>query len=213
MSSHDGSSNGRGGGDNSDLDMDGDDPRFEQALGLVRQLSQPNLKEQCLRAEWASLHTDLERDLLVSVVSDSAFWAEVKEAAAEEIETAGADDTGDSEGARDERLLKMFKAFDKDDSGSIDAHELHQMLLYMGITTSVEDVRAMIDRVDENGDGTIDEAEFLHIMKSAQQQGGVAALLQPEGVALDMTVGPRAIQQATANATANQAAQQTIRDY
>uniref|UniRef100_A0A7S1W153 EF-hand domain-containing protein n=1 Tax=Neobodo designis TaxID=312471 RepID=A0A7S1W153_NEODS len=144
---------------------DENDPRLDKAIGIVRVMSNPHLKEQCVRTEWAATETDLERDLLVDVVSDHSFWADVKQMTTEDVEVLPADD---SEVDTDERLKQMFKTFDKDNSGTIDANELHQMLLYMGVATTESEVKEMIAQVDKNGDGDIDLEEFLEVMKGAQ---------------------------------------------
>ena len=158
------------------------DERLERAVGLVRVMSSAQLKEQCLRTEWASLETELERDLLCQVVSERAFWDDVKEVANDDMQD-GAADVGDDDVDVDQRMLQMFKIFDKDGSGAIDATELHQMLLYMGITITDADVREIIAGVSSDGEG-INSDEFLHVMKVVLPQrtaGGPSALPAPAG--------------------------------
>ena len=147
-----------------------EDERLTRAVKLVRQMSSPNLKEQCIRTEWASLQTDLERDLLCSVVSERNFWEDVKEIANDDILEQQQESTGEDEVDIDQRMLQMFKIFDKDGSGAIDAGELHQMLLYMGVPLSDAEVREMIAQVDSDQDGAINESEFLHVMKHVLPQ-------------------------------------------
>jgi hypothetical protein len=154
------------------LDDAGIDPRLAKAIRHVRTLSNPNLKEQCVRTEWAATETDLERDLLVDVVADKAFWVDVKNMTVNDVEALPTDD---AEVDTDDRLRQMFKTFDKDNSGTIDANELHQMLLYMGVATTEREVRDMIAQVDQNGDGDIDLDEFLEVMKGAQEGAGIAS--------------------------------------
>lgn len=152
-----------------------DDERLTRAVRLVRQLSSPNLKEQCLRTEWASLQTDLERDLLVQVVSERTFWDDVKDTARDDLEESA--DANDDEVDIDSRMLQMFKIFDKDGSGAIDANELQQMLLYMGVPMAEGEVKEMIAQVDSDLDGAINDQEFLHVMKHVlpqKTQGGAA---------------------------------------
>jgi hypothetical protein len=170
---------------------DENDPRLDKAVGIVRVMSNPHLKEQCVRTEWAATETDLERDLLVDVVSDEAFWVDVKTMTSEDVQVLPADD---SEVNADDRLKQMFETFDKDNSGTIDANELHQMLLYMGVATTESEVRDMIAQVDKNGDGDIDLDEFLEVMKGAQDVGS-----------------PRAIRRATDNAKSNADDQDQVR--
>jgi hypothetical protein len=156
------SSNSAGGGHHGAA-AEHEDERLTRAVQVVRAMDNANLKEQCLRTEWAALQTDLERDLLCKVVGDRAFWDEVKEVADEDMldSNVEADDAVDV----DQRMLQMFKVFDKDGSGSIDANEFHQMLLYMGIPLSDGEVREMIAGVDADQDGAINDREFLHVMK------------------------------------------------
>lgn len=135
-------------------------------------MSNPRLKEQCVRTEWAATETELERDLLVDVVADESFWADVKHMAVADVEVLPSEET---ETSVDERLTQMFKTFDKDSSGTIDANELQQMLLYMGVSTTEREVKDMIAQVDKNGDGDIDLEEFLVVMKAAQKGPDVAA--------------------------------------
>ena len=117
--------------------------------------------------EWTAMETDAEKDLLLEVVSDGTFWEDVKTMTLNDVDAMPPEEDGDDADS-DTRLLQMFKCFDKDNSGTIDANELHQMFLYMGITTTENEVREMIHQVDENGDGDIDEEEFLLVMKKAQ---------------------------------------------
>ena len=175
---------------------DPDDPRLHKTIGLVRQMSLSNLKEQCVRTEWAAVTADLERELLLEVVVDQEFWDEVKNMADAEMDTMP-NDEDDNVDTR-ERLLQMFKCFDKDNSGTIDSNELHQMLLYMGISATDKEVKDMIAQVDKNGDGDIDEEEFLIVMQQAQS--GTLAMPPPTD---------KAIRTASINAQENaQAAQQ-----
>jgi calmodulin len=141
------------------------DPEFHQTVGLIRKMSTPNLKEQCLRTEWAALETEAERKLLLQVCVEEDFWREVKAMTAADMETVPEEE---DEVDTNSRLLQMFECFDKDKSGTIDANELHQMLLYMGVSATDKEVKEMIRQVDKNGDGSIDRDEFLNVMKAAQ---------------------------------------------
>jgi uncharacterized protein YneF (UPF0154 family) len=155
-------------------DLEGEsDTRLVKAIRHVRTLSNPHLKEQCVRTEWAATETDLERDLLAEVVTDLSFWADVKQMTVADVEVLPSeDDKMDT----DERLRAMFDTFDKDHSGTIDNNELHQMLLYMGVATTEAEVRDMIAQVDKNGDGDIDLPEFLEVMKGAQERNASSPL-------------------------------------
>lgn len=146
-------------------DDDAEDPRLEGARAAVRVMSSANLKEQCLLTEWVATQSDMERDLLCEAVKDPAFWVDVKQMTAADMEALPEED---DEVDTESRLIEMFKCFDKDGSGTIDQNELHQMLLYMGISATDKEVKEMIKQVDKNGDGDIDQHEFLLVMKAAQ---------------------------------------------
>lgn len=64
------------------------------------------------------------------------------------------------------RLKEVFEYFDADHSGSIDADELVNVFSSMGQTVTQEEMREMIDQVDEDGSGQIEFEEFLMLMCS-----------------------------------------------
>lgn len=141
------------------------DPRLQEALRLVRKLSSAKLKEQCLITEWSAARTDIEKEILLEAVADPLFWTEVKEMAVADVDAVpDEEDDVDTES----RLYQMFKCFDRDGSGTIGANELHQMLLYMGVSVSEDEVETMIKQVDSDSDGRLVQAEFMLIMKRAQ---------------------------------------------
>jgi hypothetical protein len=141
------------------------DPRLQEALRLVKKLSSAKLKEQCLVTEWSAARTDIEKEILLEAVADPGFWREVKEMALADVDAVpDEEDDVDTES----RLYQMFKCFDRDGGGTIGANELHQMLLYMGISVSEDEVETMIRQVDSDCDGRLVQAEFMLIMKRAQ---------------------------------------------
>ncbi|KAM9455781.1 centrin-3 [Clarias gariepinus] len=68
--------------------------------------------------------------------------------------------------ARDpkEVVLKAFKLFDDDDSGKISLKNLRRVARELGEDMSDDELRAMIDEFDTDGDGEISQEEFLSIM-------------------------------------------------
>ncbi|GAB2300089.1 hypothetical protein Dimus_034129 [Dionaea muscipula] len=57
-------------------------------------------------------------------------------------------------------LEKVFQKFDKNGDGKISATELGSLLKALGSETSVEEVTAMMEEMDSDGDGYIDLKEF-----------------------------------------------------
>ena len=69
-------------------------------------------------------------------------------------------------GARDpeQELRDAFAVFDTDNSGAIDRKELKRLMKKLGQALSEAELDAMMDEVDENGDGEISFEEFKALM-------------------------------------------------
>ena len=67
----------------------------------------------------------------------------------------------------DQTIKKAFEVFDADKSGFIDSNELRRILANLGEAVTSQQVRAMISKVDENGDGNIDYEEFAKARRRA----------------------------------------------
>ncbi|XP_048874826.1 centrin-3 isoform X2 [Brienomyrus brachyistius] len=63
-----------------------------------------------------------------------------------------------------EEIMKAFKLFDDDDSGKISLRNLRRVARELGENISDEELRAMIDEFDTDGDGEINQEEFISIM-------------------------------------------------
>ncbi|XP_032873151.1 centrin-3 [Amblyraja radiata] len=63
-----------------------------------------------------------------------------------------------------EEMLKAFKLFDDDDSGKINLRNLRRVARELGENVTDEELRAMIDEFDKDGDGEINQEEFIAIM-------------------------------------------------
>ncbi|KAJ9448968.1 Calmodulin [Diplonema papillatum] len=141
-----------------------EDKKLRHALSIVRSSSDRELKEECLRNEWYTITNEGERDVLKDCVNDERFWEEVKELARREIEST-------PEVMGDDQFRKMFKEFDADNSGSIDAAELRKLLsVAMGMDCTEAEVEALLSTIDADGNREIDESEFLEIMRAAKRQ-------------------------------------------
>ncbi|KAF9435634.1 calmodulin-like 3, partial [Entomortierella beljakovae] len=64
----------------------------------------------------------------------------------------------------DTELKEAFKVFDKDGNGFISRSELSHALSNLGSTLTEEEVDAMIQEADINGDGQVNYEEFALIM-------------------------------------------------
>ena len=64
-----------------------------------------------------------------------------------------------------EEISKAFKLFDEDNTGRISLRNLRRIAREMQENLSDDELQAMIDEFDKDGDGEINEAEFLAIMK------------------------------------------------
>lgn len=73
-----------------------------------------------------------------------------------------------SERDPEEEIRKAFALFvDDESSGKITLKNLKRVARELGEVLSDEELQAMIDEFDKNGDGAIDEAEFMAIMKQS----------------------------------------------
>ncbi|TPX33978.1 hypothetical protein SmJEL517_g03191 [Synchytrium microbalum] len=64
-----------------------------------------------------------------------------------------------------EEILKAFRLFDDDDTGKITFKNLKRVARELGENLTDEELQEMIDEADRDGDGEINEEEFLRIMK------------------------------------------------
>ncbi|XP_071826510.1 centrin-3 [Apostichopus japonicus] len=61
-------------------------------------------------------------------------------------------------------ITKAFRLFDDDDSGKISLRNLRRVARELGENMNDDELRAMIDEFDHDGDGEISQEEFLAIM-------------------------------------------------
>lgn len=53
-------------------------------------------------------------------------------------------------------MRNAFKVFDKDNSGTISADEIYQVMKSFGENLSEDDIKMMVEEVDKDKNGTID---------------------------------------------------------
>ncbi|KAM0754898.1 EF-hand [Meredithblackwellia eburnea MCA 4105] len=63
-----------------------------------------------------------------------------------------------------EELRRAFKLFDDDNTGRISVRNLKKVARDLGESLGDEELKAMIDEFDLDGDGEISEQEFINIM-------------------------------------------------
>merc|ERR1711981_75078 len=67
-----------------------------------------------------------------------------------------------------EEILKAFKLFDDDETNKISVKNLKRVAKELGENMGDDELQEMIDEADTDGDGEINEEEFLRIMKKVQ---------------------------------------------
>jgi centrin-3 len=65
----------------------------------------------------------------------------------------------------EEEIRKAFALFDEEKTGAISVKNLRRVARELGEVLTDDELQAMIDEFDKNGDGVIDEQEFMAIMK------------------------------------------------
>ena len=65
-------------------------------------------------------------------------------------------------------LKKCFRSLDDDGSGSIGVEEIKGPLIGLGLVDSVEEVKQLVDLVDDDESGMIEFPEFLGIILNKQ---------------------------------------------
>jgi len=64
-----------------------------------------------------------------------------------------------------DEILKAFRLFDDDETGKISFKNLKRVAKELGERMTDEELQEMIDEADRDGDGEVNEDEFLRIMK------------------------------------------------
>uniref|UniRef100_A0A1B0A1P0 EF-hand domain-containing protein n=1 Tax=Glossina pallidipes TaxID=7398 RepID=A0A1B0A1P0_GLOPL len=69
-----------------------------------------------------------------------------------------------------EEILKAFRLFDDDGTGKITFKNLKRVARELDEKLTDEELREMIDETDLNGDGEVDQEEFLRIMRRTKME-------------------------------------------
>jgi len=64
-----------------------------------------------------------------------------------------------------EEIKKAFKLFDDDNTGKISFKNLKRVAKELGEKITDEELQEMIDEADRDGDGEVNEDDFIRIMK------------------------------------------------
>ena len=64
-----------------------------------------------------------------------------------------------------EEIMKVFELFDEDNTGAISFRNLKRVATELGENLTDDELQEMIDEADRDGDGEVNEEEFLRIMK------------------------------------------------
>ena len=64
-----------------------------------------------------------------------------------------------------EDIIKAFRLFDEDETSKVSFKNLKKIARELGESMPDEELQEMIDEADTDGDGEINEEEFLKIMK------------------------------------------------
>merc|ERR1712093_491779 len=77
-----------------------------------------------------------------------------------------------------DEILKAFRLFDDDETGKISFKNLKRVAKELGEWMTDEELQEMIDEADRDGDGEVNEEEFLRIMKKTNLFYACGACLQ-----------------------------------
>uniref|UniRef100_A0A8C2M2J8 Centrin 4 n=1 Tax=Cricetulus griseus TaxID=10029 RepID=A0A8C2M2J8_CRIGR len=84
-----------------------------------------------------------------------------------DVDGSGTIDVKELKSEKDEKeeILKAFKLFDDDATGSISLNNIKRVAKELGENLTEDELQEMLDEADRDGDGEINEEEFLRMMK------------------------------------------------
>ncbi|CAG5131103.1 unnamed protein product [Candidula unifasciata] len=114
---------------------------------------------------WQALSTlgfTISRTEAAQEVQDISFGKR-KEVSLSEFLEIVIDRQGDDRDSHCE-IMKVFALFDLDSTGNVSAKTLQEVCRKAGVSLTRKELDEMVEEADINGDGCIDQAEFLRIM-------------------------------------------------
>lgn len=133
------------------------------ARHLGCEMSEQALVESVRAVGFTNSEIELDFDTFVAWLSFSGSASDEFASLKAKIKAQGSKTLNNEQIAR---LKEVFEYFDADHSGSIDAEELVNVFASMGQEVTEDEMREMIDQVDEDGSGQIEFEEFLMLMCS-----------------------------------------------
>merc|ERR1711907_343459 len=84
-----------------------------------------------------------------------------------------------------DEIREAFSLFDSDASGAIDVRELKAAMRALGFEVKNEELKKMVSDVDNDGNGTIEFAEFLQMMTNKISFRNLARVAEELGENID----------------------------
>ncbi|CAD7967383.1 unnamed protein product [Amoebophrya sp. A25] len=78
------------------------------------------------------------------------------------------------------QLLRIFKHFDSDGSGSIDVEELREAMMALGIKVTMASTKKIMHTIDADGNGTVEWDEFHTFFEKCKNPEEIRALLNSQ---------------------------------
>jgi Ca2+-binding EF-hand superfamily protein len=69
-----------------------------------------------------------------------------------------------------QKMRKYFHELDTDKSGMIGPAEIEETLISLGLAKTVDDVAAIVEDLDQDGNGELDFEEFLQMLKDTSMR-------------------------------------------
>jgi len=111
-----------------------------------------------------------------------------------------------------DKCKKAFFRFDTDNNGFIDMRELTVALVSMGYNPTEQELRAIMDDVDQNGDDKLDLLEFLRVIQR-QKNSQTHALTEKQRQAINIREAWKSLSDAKTGRMNIQTFRQTLESF